>query len=241
MGGGARARNLGLAMATGNLIYFMDADDEIDHQLLMTMNQLFLEHPQADFCVFSYHYLSSQYDYIEKMKDDILSGAQFRKQWLTLFSDNPLAAYYPWNKMFRRQFIQEHQLTFPEGQKYGEDGIFCLNAYNCAREVILSSFVGYEYLKTEDSQTATLNMNHQRFTDEMKLSKKIKESLISWHLSDQLANDRMLWAIFYYLHQHRKDISRDEKQEIRYQLKTIVFPKSLKKKIQYLLCYVLSF
>lgn len=235
MEGVAKARNYGLRHATSEVIYFMDADDEIHPQLFQNIKMMF-EKP-IDILWFSYHYNTEKFDAAMIFKNQLLSGGLLRQEFLSLFQEQLLSVYYVWNKAFRRSFLTQNELTFPEGHYFGEDGIFCLRALNQANLVQLSSFEGYKYKKRNTSVTYEINMTAKRLDDEYQLSKELEYFLRKWNLPTEVAIDRLLWGFYHYLRQNKRN--NIEKREIRKELKKIK-PKKFKKWVQYVLCWVYS-
>ena len=61
------------------------------------------------------------------------------------------------HKLFRRSFVEEHHLRFPEGRRRLEDLVFVVGAYFAAATIsVLSDYVCYYHIRREDHSNAGL-------------------------------------------------------------------------------------
>ena len=103
------ARNIGLEMATGKYVYFVDADDTISEYCIANMLKYVDENTVlADGCTG----LDSPY---------VLSGYQYIENY-TLESNT-----HVWGKLFLRERLSEAHIQFKEGLTIGEDLLFLLD------------------------------------------------------------------------------------------------------------------
>ncbi len=131
-------RNRGVEASTGEYVFFMDADDYLGPQALRRMVEL-----------------------ARRWDSDVLSpkvvgvgGRRItRRVWaqttpeadlLTAFGD-----LHP-HKLFRRAFLLEHGLRFPEGKVRLEDAIFVSRAFLTARRVATAGDYYYYYLRRRE-------------------------------------------------------------------------------------------
>jgi glycosyltransferase involved in cell wall biosynthesis len=134
-GGPALPRNVGIDQARGRYIQFVDSDDTLA--------------PRA---------LERQLEIADSSDADVVVGklsSDFRGVWHPLFrrtvtgktlADYPLIQNLTVCKMFRREFLAEHGVRFPEGPHYIEDQQICIQAYAHARSVaVIGDMVCYFY------------------------------------------------------------------------------------------------
>jgi hypothetical protein len=126
-----RARNVGLAASRGTFVFFADSDDRLAPQALRRMYDFAMTH-DSDVVVPKMVPLDgpSGPDYVWPRTQ---VDADLKRAMLTLG---------PW-KFYRRTFLEERGLRFPEGKVRLEDGIFVTEAYLTARRVSL--LADYEY------------------------------------------------------------------------------------------------
>ena len=112
--GGAKARNVGINIATGSLFYFMDSDDYIESTMLMEMyNTLCREQSQCAVC--SFHYVDESGNEISWQTPQLeeyhtMSGVEAAKIFLTTLNIEG----FSWNKLFRREIIIDKNIRFDE-------------------------------------------------------------------------------------------------------------------------------
>ena len=115
-GGAPAARNFALDRAKGTYVYFMDADDWAEPRMLEDMytfaEQSRLELVVAGFYIDTYYGNNGEYTTEVKSRPNGIYPTQqeFRAAAWQMFDQNLL--YVPWNKLFRRDRIEELGLRF---------------------------------------------------------------------------------------------------------------------------------
>ena len=134
-GGVSRARNLGVKIATGKYIQFIDADDTIHPTMIEKMVGL-IENNNAELavCRFTHPYFKSY------VKNDIYDLTN--KRDLLRICQDPFALVVPWNKMWRRDAFTE---LFDEEVKFSEDELCALANLPNVKRVATTKDVLYNY------------------------------------------------------------------------------------------------
>ena len=185
------ARNFGLSKAKGEFICFVDADDYLVGNLFSDVeNQL---DSQLDLLVFSY------YNSIEKNLSEIdrsakilpTEGKKDKSDFIALFQELCLTdmMYTVWNKIYRREFLEEHQIVF-ESYELGEDVRFNLNVYQHVNAVFLVKSGYYVYISGRvDSAMGQYNPNRMNY--QLEELGKVDQLMTSWNIHDEQFVDQI--------------------------------------------------
>ena len=154
-GWAGRPRNVGLRLAHGTYVLFMDHDDVL--------------FPRA---------LERAYAYGREHRADIVNGKEVRTTgwswgWDAFTSDiphaqgidpNPLIPMTP-HKLYRRRFLRRHRLLFREGRRvFWEDIYFNLAAFTRgARVAVLASYPFYHWVTTGENNSSSYARPDQEF------------------------------------------------------------------------------
>ena len=145
-GGLSSARNAGLAVARGELIWFIDSDDHIDPGLLEQAAEGIRGYDMVsfDFCSvdedgsvlqrFRYRYGPASWENEQELFDYYLD-VYFRR-----------AIWSVWSRLFRKSIIDEHGLFFEDNNKiYAEDLYFTFLYLLHCRSINCLDAAGYHY------------------------------------------------------------------------------------------------
>lgn len=197
MGSGI-ARNSGLKLAKGDYIYFADADDYVEPDLLYD-NLSIAEKNNANLVVFG-HYdefisesgkkIINQY---HPSHNDMYTQKDFRSRFGEYYQPS---ADVLWNKIYKREFLLSEKILFTN-QKIGQDALFNLLVYKEISKVFFNSNPYYHYVYREGSAVNTYRPI--RFECEYNISKEFEELIKYWDMEEKyssLVNHRY-WSPIY--------------------------------------------
>jgi len=175
-GGAPSARNTALPKAQGKYICFFDADDWTESRMLADMVRTAEEHDSqlvvTGYYIDTYYTDNQKFTQTQSVPDVVFATQQeFRDQAYTLFDQNLL--YSPWNKLYRLDYIREHDLWFPK--TFWDDFPFVMDFIRDVERVAVLSKPYYHFIrKREESETA-------RYRDRM-YEKREEEDGWMWDL-----------------------------------------------------------
>ena len=143
--GVSAARNTGMDVMKGGFVWFMDADDMAEHNLVSTLYALIKKyHCNLAFCGFKYRFENGHSDALIPVK---LEGGQIREgeELLRLRVFNKISPTVC-GMLFRKEFLLETGLRFQEGCTNGEDVEFQLKALCRAGQAAFTSDCLYIYV-----------------------------------------------------------------------------------------------
>lgn len=157
--GSATARNIGLDLISGDYVYFIDSDDYIDKNYISNM----MKYMETE----KYSFISSSYTQVKnnvmiEEQTNFKEGEYSRNQlenifYPSLICDSSLDSNVPktlWNKIFKREFINNNNLRFKKELLMSQDVVFTTEAYlRCDNFYYLPSNKGYYYVDNPNSRT----------------------------------------------------------------------------------------
>lgn len=147
-GGVSSARNMGIKMAVGKFITFVDADDTVTESLLE-----YTPEEKTDLVCFNWKYTTGEVEK-ENLDTALLSGKELKSFLSKHLSDYVFRT--PWAKIYRSDIIKNNNITFDIRFRLGEDNLFVLKYLAYVSCVECSSSIGYTYLRPRPSK---YNMN----------------------------------------------------------------------------------
>ncbi|MFJ8134821.1 glycosyltransferase [Streptomyces sp. NPDC096013] len=134
-----KPRNVGVDRAKGKYVQFVDQDDELSYEALERLYAL-AERNGSDIVLGKVHGTMQGPSNVFKRTVERCTVA-----------DAPLIESLTPHKMFRREFLREHGIRFPEGRVRLEDQLFMARTYVRAKTVsILGDYPCYQWNRRED-------------------------------------------------------------------------------------------
>ena len=144
--GVSAARNVGIKHATGKYIMFFDVDDTVEPNVVED-NVKLAEENQADVVMFCFwYYIVDEKRLKENSMEQIFVGSAkeyFDKMLIPTIDNEVFNA--PWNKLVRRQLLEDNNLGFDERYTIYEDTIFASELLNIAEKIVVNNKMYYKY------------------------------------------------------------------------------------------------
>lgn len=210
--GGASARNTGIEVSKGSILYFVDSDDYIEPEMLQTMYDKMCGE-KSDGVICSFHYVDQEGKELTWRTPQLagyerMSGVECAKLFLTTLDIEG----FSWNKMFRREILEDNHIRFDESMNSFVDIYGMFQAILNCKQISFCTQPFYYYRQHNISCVHTITKrkleNFRRVVGQ--ITEKAKEYglekegdyyrifRMSWQLFDALKNrsdyDAVTWG-----------------------------------------------
>ncbi len=195
--GPSTARNFGLKEVKGSWITFVDSDDFLYPQCYEKMFGILQQSPSCDIGMFGFS--------CETEQGTILYESKFEQNKVFFIDDIINHIVLPlntaiWNKVFRRQLLEN--IRFSEEYRHNEDLLFIVEALRENTTLISCDYLGYHYIKRENSLTSQAFNKHS--IDEIECKDKSCE--IIQRKFPRFSDKASVWGFIARLNVYRKII-----------------------------------
>ena len=147
--GAGKIRNLGMKLANGKYITFLDADDVIENDAYITAVK-HIENTGSDILLGRVKRFNSKHSWLSEIHSKISS---IEVADSITINAQPKLIYYTtaWDKVYNLAFLKNNDVLFSEGKIY-EDIIFTNTAYSKAKAIDITDIPFYKWRSRDNGQ-----------------------------------------------------------------------------------------
>lgn len=190
------SRNIGLKYATGDYIFFMDADDIILENTLEKLleNAISNNSDVVLYEMFHYDHTTDDIRPIKHRLENVFENADFNNFTFTYKDIKEhflMTPFQPWSKFYKKNFLDEHHLGFPEDVAY-EDVIFHVKVIlNASKISFLPEHLYIRRLSNPQSQMK----DYSKSVDILKVCNDVEQYLIKCNYFKELELEFIIFKI----------------------------------------------
>lgn len=218
------ARNIGIKIASGDYITFVDPDDDIEANMYETLINISLEN-DADVVVCSFKFIDETINEVKtydiwQSKNLIVKKEEIAKEIIPkILSFENVYGYgifAVWNKLYKKDIFKQNNLYFDEKRSHGEDKKLNLNIImNISRMVFINKPLYNYYIRDRKSLTKALNTNlYSNILEDKQIYINICSKYGYRKFIDNIIQNYLNLSIQYMLNIAESDLSNKDKNRI---------------------------
>ena len=206
-GGLSSARNYGMQYAKGEYIHFFDSDDLLDFNAYEKLYE-YAKKDKYDMIVGNFLKFNSEKTWSQGMSEFVFKDIKEEVINTNLLNTPNLAwDTFVWNKIFRKEFLEDINIKFVENLTY-EDKLFSIEVYDKAKKIALVNDYIYYWRARDVGTSITQDYSLKRPTDLIKIfnliTEYIKQNISEKEILDTKYLKWLIWDIPLYINMINK-------------------------------------
>lgn len=222
--GVSKTRNLGIQMASGKYIWFVDADDELPEPDCLSIIIEQMSKHNTDLCVGGFWENTDQY--VCKFQTENISIKNYILEMKKYYQNHYFSVL--WNKVFRRDIIIQNKILFEESMHWGEDSKFLYEYMQYCNTINTINSAVYRYYNSELS----LSKRKYSIQERWNINLKVFHSYQKVFIKNGLAGNENMYLLY-----TLKILSEEyikEKQRLSYKdWKSVFYVEEIKSLFKY--------
>ncbi|WP_051567052.1 glycosyltransferase family 2 protein [Priestia flexa] len=171
------ARNLGIRVASGEYIQFIDSDDFIEKDMVEKLVEQMKN--ETDLVICGSYFVNSKLKKTEHIPpiEGLFSKEEFLRNFGALYEKSLINPN--WNKFYRLENLKKYKIQFIESISIGEDMLFNLSYIKICKKVKIIQNPLYNYIVSSNANSLTGGFKPDFFKNQELLFSKVKELLIT--------------------------------------------------------------
>lgn len=183
-GGSSNARNKGLSISTGEYIFFVDADDTIEKNMIKDMIEIAIDNDlDVVVCGITIKYIEENYCVQNGFEKSLISNNDSDLKEIIYETCNTGMIYSPCNKAYKSRIIKENNLLFSLNMEPIEDILFNCNFFKLIKNIGVVNIFPYYYNKRNQQSNVTKYRRNMWYLSD-KRSESIKELFKKFDMND---------------------------------------------------------
>lgn len=212
--GVAATRNLGLELATGDFIGFVDSDDYIDLKMYETLHHI-IKSQKTDLAICGFKRIYEDFGH-RKDSDEFYDNRTLFKPGKSIITNEVISHFMItlWSKLYKTQIIKENQISFKNNLIF-EDWVFYWEYLTHSDSLYFLENKMYFYCQHENSIMASIYENPEggadRTMDYMYTAEVIYDNLIKRNIFDKY--QKSFWRCYALIYENAYYFINDRKKE----------------------------